>query len=61
MKSHHLFELVMNYKIVEAEKVLKRLNFKTLLEDKIAELENHRNMHGVRRRILRSGHLSLIN
>ena len=46
MKSHHLFELVMNYKIVEAEKTLKRLNFKTLLEDKIAELDQHRNMHG---------------
>ena len=61
MENHNLFEIAMSYKAVNAERNLKRLDFKQLLKDKIAELEYFRPMNGVYRRILKSGHLTLIN
>ena len=61
MENHNLFEIAMSYKAANAERHLKRLDFKQLLVDKIAELEKSRSMNGVRRRILKSGHLTLIN
>ena len=55
-KSHKVFELAMNYKLVDTEKHLKRLDLRELLETFVGEDDFERPINGVRRRIQKSGH-----